>query len=84
MKGENKDNNKYKTNRVIYEALANKLRMSYPFYIIRVFINLLCFLLYPIIWGNFPIDIWVQWGNFPINVAKPYHFYGGIFPLTIF
>ena len=30
--------------------------MSYPFYIIRVFINLLCFLLYPIIWGNFPID----------------------------
>ena len=50
-------NNKSKNNRVIYEALANKLRMSYPFYIIRVFINLLCFLLYPIIWGNFPIDI---------------------------
>ena len=49
--------NKNKNNRVIYEALANKLRMSYPFYIIRVFINLLCFLLYPIIWGNFPIDI---------------------------
>ena len=50
-------NNKNKNNRVIYEALANKLRMSYPFYIIKVFINLLCFLLYPIIWGNFPIDI---------------------------
>lgn len=50
-------NNKNKNNRVIYEALVNKLRMSYPFYIIRVFINLLCFLLYPIIWGNFPIDI---------------------------
>ena len=46
-----------KTTFVIYEAIANKLRMSYPFYIIRVFINLLCFLLYPIIWGNFPIDI---------------------------
>ena len=61
MKGENKTTInktiKTKNNRVIYEALANKLRMSYPFYIIRVFINLLCFLLYPIIWGNFPIDI---------------------------
>ena len=51
------NNNKNKKNRVIYEALGNKLRMSYTFYIIRVFINLLCFLLYPIIWGNFPIDI---------------------------
>ena len=58
MKGENKTTIKNKkNNRVIYEALANKLRMSYPFYIIRVFINLLCFLLYPIIWGNFPINI---------------------------
>ena len=53
----NNQNNKSKNNRVIYEALANKLRMSYPFYIIRVFINLLCFLLYPIIWGNFPIEL---------------------------
>ena len=33
MKGENKtiNNNKNKNNRVIYEALANKLRMDYPF-----------------------------------------------------
>lgn len=64
----NNQNNKNKNNRVIYEALANKLRMSYPFYIIRVFYYLLCFLLYPIIWGNFPINILVQWGIFPINL----------------
>ena len=59
MKGKIKiiNNNNNKNKRVIYEALANKLRMSYLFYIIRIFINLLCFLLYPIIWGNFPIDI---------------------------
>ena len=72
----NNQNNKNKNNRVIYEALANKLRMSYTFYIIRVFINLLCFLLYPIIWGNFPIDILVQWGNFPINLQEPITFLG--------
>ena len=65
-----------KTTFVIYEAIANKLRMSYPFYIIRVFINLLLFLLYPIIWGNFPIDIWVQWGNFPTKVTRPIIFMG--------
>nr|DAV28375.1 MAG TPA: hypothetical protein [Caudoviricetes sp.] len=38
--------------------------------------NCLCFLLYPIIWGNFPIKLQVQWGNFPIKLTYPIIFMG--------
>ena len=51
--------------------------MYYPFlYYYAFLLNSLCFLLYPIIWGNFPIKLKAQWENFPINVQGGITFLG--------
>ena len=51
---------------------SEKKRMIYTFiyYYAFLYINY-DFILYPIIWGNFPIGLNGQWGNFPIKVKQP-------------
>ena len=53
------------------------MRMLYAFiyYYAFLYINY-DFILYPIIWGNFPIDVKGQWGNFPIKVKEGITFLG--------
>lgn len=60
-------NNQKVLYRVIY-AIAEITNVLSFLYSYAFLLNSLCFLLYPIIWGNFPIKLKVQWGNFPIKV----------------
>ena len=55
-------------------------RINYECLILFILLEFLliyyAFLLYPIIWGNFPIELKAQWGNFPINMQEPITFLG--------
>ena len=51
-----------------YERQRSNSEWIILFILLEFLFNSLCFLLYPIIWGNFPIKLQAQWGNFPKEI----------------